>query len=276
MSAAIVGGGIVLGINMFKRSVFNVRMLFIVLISLFIFMYEMISGSSLWYWGIKNYDKNIVAHIEDLMRLSVYVPISAIFPGIVYGFSIMEERNSGFLKTELSRINKKSYIRKKIITAGISGMTATLLPYILLVIISYAIGCTAATPTNGGFQIQTWMWTKYMYIWGGFFYILCEGLRFALHGIFWALFSMFVSLVINNRYVAYIIPYIFDQISEILVRQVYVFSKIYQFVPHFLLKASFPDGTWIGKPYLLYILYIAVLAIAIRGVFLYQCRKGKI
>ena len=262
--------------NMLKRSVINVRMLIVVLVTLFIVFYELFYNSTIWYFGLKNYDVNIVYQIETLMKLSVYVPLASIFPGIAYGFSIMEERNSGFLKTELTRINKKNYIRKKVFYAGFSGMVSTLLPYIIIVIVCYAIGCTPSTPANRGFQFQNWMWTKYMYIWGGFFFVLCQGILFALNGIFWALFSMLISLVIRNRYIAYIIPYIFDNITEIIGRQVYIHKHQTHYIPHFFLKAGFTADTWVGKVYVIYIIYIVLLAVAIYRVFITQCRNGNI
>ena len=114
---------------MIKRAVCNKWMVLACAVSTAIFYYEMLLGWLPIIDIIKNPNYyNGLTELGLLFALCSYCVFAGMFPGLPYGGSLLEERNSGFLYYVRQRISMKKYMRYKIFAVGISGAVSTAIP----------------------------------------------------------------------------------------------------------------------------------------------------
>ena len=84
-------------------------------------------------------------------------------------------------------------------------MMVTGIPYIIMAMI-IRTGTMAATVNNTNQDPEQWMWSSVIVIGGGIVVIAGKGVLCMLFGGMWSLLTMFVSMVVSNRYAAFILP----------------------------------------------------------------------
>lgn len=100
---------------MLRRSIINIRMLFAVIIVSVIYIYELYANGMFMSGSIYNAEGtvDILGLLIIAFAFSIMPTTAGLFPGIPYSFSLLEERNSGFMRYELLRMSPMRYIRKK-------------------------------------------------------------------------------------------------------------------------------------------------------------------
>lgn len=239
---------------LFRKSVINAKMLLVCLFSISILVYPFVTGG---------YFRNEMVFTESVDILSLYavafstssfVIFAGIFPGIPYAYSYLEERNSGYLKFIQTRMSRKKYAIQKICFSGLSGGMAVLLPtvgiYILMDILS---GDTTPELCQSIWEIK--IWGPYMFQWGGRFVLMLKAMLIFLFGVMWSELALLIALIVRNKYVAFVLPFLIYEVLWILVPGTY-------FNPVFLVRADFDQPLPIFVPYLIDVIYIIILVMA--------------
>lgn len=99
---------------MMTKAIFNMRMGVVVIVSLIIFLFELIVNQHLLViHNTMGQAQDTQSMVVNLFALSIYTLILGILPGIPYGFSLLEEKQSGYLRFKLLRMSPKRYIKNK-------------------------------------------------------------------------------------------------------------------------------------------------------------------
>ncbi len=255
-----------------KNSIFNFRMLgLIILISLVLFFELCVNESffSNYLFGTTIIDAQSL--VCNVFALSIFTQLAGLFPGIAFGFSLLDERNSGFLKYELIRSTPMKYIKQKIFFTGLSGAITMIVPYIFLLIpVSFVgVGTTKEYHTA---VLEKLAWGSIMYEWNGYLLIALKGVLLILFGIMWAELTLLISLFVKNRYVAFIIPYI---IYELLFFLNWKNGILMAINPRYMLRYDVGNEYPLILPFFMFIIYIALLDLIILIVFRKQVKDGK-
>ena len=111
-----------------RCSIFNGGMLLSIILSLLILLQSLSSAH------IFSTDSNMDYLSITLIPLATsgYVPFACFFAVFPYAFSFLEEYNSGYIKYILLRMDRKRYLRQKIIAVSISGGVAMVIPFFFI------------------------------------------------------------------------------------------------------------------------------------------------
>lgn len=235
-----------------KKSIFNIRMLVVTLLSFTILFASLITNGTLSH-GINNlrdsYDLLLLYTIP--FAYSSFVIFAGLFPGVPYAYSYLEERNSGYLKFIQLRLPRNRYIRQKIFYSGLSGGLSMLIPGVLIFIIIDFLSMDTS-PMNHATIFEQLIWAPYIYIWGGRFVLLLKAILLFLFGVMWSELSLFISQIFKNKYVAYILPFLLYQACWVLDIIDGSFNPVY------LVRSDWEAGNPIYAPFLILIGYIVL------------------
>lgn len=255
---------------MTRRAILNKGMILAAGIPIFMFYYELFVGQNLLYiieqsgiyW-------NGLTLVSEVFALSVYIIFAGMFPGIPYGFSLLEERNSGYLRFILQRMSAKRYIQSKIFWVGISGAVSTFIPYLALAVPVWMLTVDSGVEPyqNLAFVLQ---WQQIALTYGEGMVYLLKGLLMVLFGILWAEVTLLLSLFVKNKYIAFVLPFVLFQLIWILIPN-------HDLNPVFLIRSDSTVDEWsLGWSFILFILYTVLVIIGIYFVFRRQVRNEKI
>lgn len=239
---------------MLKKALFNWRMLVVVCASAALFYLELLVGKNILY--VDYCEMPNLTMLIEVMALSYYVVFAGLFPGVPYGFSLLEERNSGYVRYILQRMRPGRYILQRIFFVGLSGVVSTVLPYILLLITIVGITDSATVDNMQSSVVNNLIWANFSTVWGGGLVMLMKGVLLGLFGILWSELTLLISLHVRNRYVAFVLPFVFFQLCWILI-------PVNNVNPVFLIRADLERSCPVSLPYVILISYILVVIAAI-------------
>lgn len=191
---------------------------------------------SLWPYR-ENYSAMLL--LSAPLATSDFTPFAAIFCVLPFAESFCEDLNSGYISSITTRIGVKKYAKKRCISVALSGgivSAAIMLVTILICVIGAGQPDTEETVS---FMSNT-PWAKMGIILtahGAVLYTLRVFTAF-LFGMLWALVGLAVSVVIPNRYVTLIMPFVIYQVLWFLLEEtafnpVYMFRGDSNFIPSF-------------------------------------------
>ena len=252
---------------MLKRAICNKWMVLACTISIAIFYYEIFFG---WVpiWGMikEPWYYNGLAQMVWLFCLCSYYTFAGMFPGLAYGNSLLEERGSGYLNYIKNRISLKKYMGCKMIAVGVSGAVSTLIPYLSVAVPFSFLTRNSSVKFNEDFSGI--IWDRIVTMWGESAVYILRGLLMILFGILWAELTFLISMIIRNKYIVYILPFVIYQILWIVLPHVVS--------PIFLIGYDFDYNDSLLQPYLLFGIYITGVILAIWFLFMRQKKHEKI
>lgn len=255
-----------------KDSVLNLKMLGVIAVSCILFFVELFINEG--FLG-NDWGRNTIIDVQTLLcnvfALSIYTQVVGLFPGIPYGFSLLQERNSGFLKFELLRMSAKRYIRAKIFYTGLSGALTTGIPYLILLIPVSYVGVNT-TVQHHTMVLEELVWGPILYDWGGYFVIFLKGILLVLFGILWAEITLLISLSVKNKYIAFILPYILYELLFFLNWKEGILCAIN---PRYIIRYDMGMGYPLFLPFLCFGIYILLSILLIEFIFKRQVQNGK-
>lgn len=232
-----------------KRAVLNRNML----ISLGISLYLMCRAY--WVYGVGYQKSDMLYLITIPLGLSGFVPFACLFPVLPYAMSFVSEYQSGYYRYLMIRQTKKEYIWKKILTVALSGgimMAAAIGTVYGMAVI---LGLPVTSDSLADVYANT-VWSGFALVWGGKLVLLLKLLLAFLFGVLWSSISLLFTVLIPNRYIAFVSTLILYQILWNLLDS-------QRWNPIYLLAGDFPYGAvWI--PYLIAVCYIAAVTTANR------------
>lgn len=233
-----------------RRSVFNYKTAAVLCVSIALLYFEMFYVEDLLHMNLKTVSSFEI--LCNIYALSPYIIIVGLFPGIPFAYSFLEERNSGYLKYILQRMPIKKYIGTKMVWTGLSGAVIMLIPFLMVVIPALLM---AHGPADAG-HMADYMWSECIRRYGTIAAFCMKGFLAALFGVLWAEMAFLVTLFVNNRYVAFICPFLIFQVFWLLF-PVPVWNPVY------LIRSDWDAGMWLWQPVFTLILYIVIVCIMI-------------
>ena len=253
--------------HMIKRAICNKWMVLACTVSIAIIYYEILFGWIPIRGMIKEPEYyNGLAQMVWLFSLCSYDVFAGMFPGLAYGSSLLEERNSGYLNYVKNRISLKKYMGYKVIATGVSGAVSTFIPY-LSVAVPFSF-FTRNSSVKFSKDFAALVWNRVITIWGEPAVYILRGLLMILFGILWAELALLLSMVIRNKYIVYLLPFVIYQILWIVLP--------HAVSPIFLIGYDFDYNNSLIQPYLLFVLYIVGVVFAIFVLFSRQKKQEKI
>lgn len=259
---------------LFRRAVLNGRMLAVILVVVGIYFQELFINEGFFAvdWS-RNENVDILEMHLEVFAWSYFSITAGLFPGIPYGFSLLDERNSGYLKYELSRMPIDRYIRKKLFFTGLSGAFSMLVPYLILML-PISIAGIPATEQFHPFIMEDEIWGSILYVWGGYLVICLKGILIVLFGILWAELSLMISLFVRNRYIAFVLPFIVFELCWLLDPSN---GSLRTWNPLYMLRSEFlVTEAPLVKPFVVFTLYILMVSVVCAVTFKRQVKNGKI
>lgn len=261
--------------TLLRRSVFNIRMLIVVIAVSIIYFYELYvdEGFFIIDWSGMHKDTDILNLLIVAFTLSVFPTTAGLFPGIPYSFSLLEERNCGFMRYELQRMPVLQYIWKKILFSGIAGACSMLFPYVILMI-SISIAGAPVSESSHPNIMETQIWGDILYTWGGYLVVLLKGILLALFGIFWAEISLFISLFVRNRYMALVMPFLLYQMCWLIDIGD---GRWRGFNPVYMIDSNFQKSEMsLFQPFMIFVIYIIAVCVLCIYIFKEHVKRGSI
>lgn len=256
---------------MMTKAIFNTRMGVVVIVSLIFFLFELIVNQHLLViHNTMGQAQDTQSMVVNLFALSIYTLILGILPGIPYGFSLLEEKQSGYLRFKLLRMSPKRYIKNKMLCVAVTGACSVIMPYIIIVAVLLRYGET--TTSQRHMQVlETLVWGKVMYVWNGNFVIFLKGVLLLLFGVFWAEITLLITLFVHNKYIAFVLPYVIYEILFFLGKN-NVLSLIN---PRFMIRydQSIERPLWL--PFVCFAIYIFVVLLLNYYIFKRQVKNDK-
>lgn len=253
--------------HMIKRAICNKWMILACVVSIAIFYYEMIFGwVSIYSIITEPAIHNGLAEMFWLFAYCSYVIFAGMFPGLAYGNSLLEERNSGYLRYVKTRISLKKYMGYKMIAVGISGAVSTLIPY-LSVILPLSIA-TRNSSVKFTHDFPELIWSRIVTMWGEPAVYILRGLLMVLFGILWAELTLLLSMIVRNKYIVYILPFVIYQVLWIVLP--------HAINPTFMIRYDADYNDPLIQPYFLFAIYIVGVILAIWLLFRRQKKHEKI
>lgn len=245
-----------------RKAILNLRMAGVIVVSVAMLYYEM------FYVEHVNFDKvGSLQILVNVYAISAYVLFAGMFPGIAYGFSLLEERNSGYIKFILQRMSGRRYILNKILFTGITGAVTTLVPYLFVVIpVKIFTFGSSIVPLQG---IKDLMWTELSDICNGNIVFLLKGILLVMFGILWSEVTLLISLLVTNKYIAFVLPFVVFQLFWLL----FPFRTLN---PVFMIRSDYGLDTPMMLPYIVFLVYIIAVIAMIYFVFRRQRKHEKI
>lgn len=261
--------------TLLRRSVFNIKMLMVVVVVSVVYFYELYvdEGFLIIDWSNAHENIDFLNLLVVAFALSVLPTTAGMFPAIPYSFSLLEERNCGFMRYELQRMSALQYIWKKIFFSGIAGGCTMLLPYIILMISL----CTAGAPVSENSHpsmMETQIWGDILYKWDGYLVVILKGLLLVLFGILWAELALLTSLFIKNRYMAFVMPFLLYQMCWLID----IGNDWWRaFNPVYMIDSNFEASAMkLSQPFIIFIIYIIGVCVLCAYVFKEQVKHGNI
>ena len=253
--------------HMIKRAICNKWMVLACTVSIAIIYYEILLGWIPIRGMIKEPEYyNGLAQMVWLFSLCSYYTFAGMFPGLAYGSSLLEERNSGYINYVKNRISLKKYMGYKVIAVGISGAVSTLIPY-LSVAVPFSF-FTRNSSVKFSKDFAELIWNRVITMWGEPAVYILRGLLMVLFGILWAELALLLSMVIRNKYIVYILPFVIYQILWI--------ALPHAVSPIFMIGYYYDYNDSLIRPYLLFAIYIVGVVLAIWFLFRRQKKHEKI
>lgn len=250
-----------------KKSILNIRMLLSVLVSFAILLSSMFINGQ-----VPMFITNSFTQGWDLLTLytvpfaySSFVIFAGLFPGLPYAYSYLEEQNSGYLKFIQVRMSRKKYAVQKIYFAGLSGGLSMLLTGILIFIVLDVMSFDTTVAQHPPI-FEELVWAPWMYIWGGRLVLLLKAILLFLFGVLWSELALFFSLIVRNKYVAFVLPFIVYEMLWILMGGTIL-------NPVFILRFDFGIEYPLYSAYFVFTVYILLLVIINRLLFKRQGRR---
>lgn len=166
-------------------------------------------------------EKSYIDHWYQIYLQSYYSYLIPLLVALPYADSLVLDRKEGFIRAILARSNYKSYAWAKIVANGIAGGVAAGLPmaisYGLLSLFNKnplnhpALNTIYLRPQEG---ILGELFREHPNL----FFLAVIGAIF-LMGFLWATFGLSASLVINNRYIALGLPFLFAGVLQYFVER---------------------------------------------------------
>ena len=174
------------------------------------------------------------------LATSDFTPFASMFCVLPFAESFCEDLNSGFAFEITQRIGAKQYARKRVLSTALSGGIVTAL-IMLVTIIVCCVGAGQPDTTDTVAFMNNSIWGKLGILTtahGSILYALRVFVAF-LFGMLWALVGMCVSVLIPNRYVTLIAPFVLYQmlwflLDETAVNPVYMFRGDSNYIPSFV------------------------------------------
>lgn len=241
-----------------RKAVFSWRMLAVIVVSSLLLYIELVEGKGI---GRVDYSQTAnVAMLVEVFALAHYTSMAGLFPGIPYGFSFLEERNSGFIRLVLQRETPGRYIRQKIFCTGAAGAVATVVPYFLLLLPILFVTAPATADNLCSSVVMDLTWGQIATVGGGGLMLFLKGLLLALFGILWGEVTLLVTMFVRNRYMAFVMPFV---IFELL----WLLFPISTLNPVFMIRSDFDRSESLVLPFVLFLIYIAVIIMIVCAVF---------
>lgn len=151
-------------------------------------------------------DDIYMAHTRN--GFSLFSPILAVMPATIL---FCEDYNSGYIKSILSRMEKKRYTRETFICTTISGGLVIFLPCFFASLF-FLINGKLNTVENmiGGYStaFDETVYSDLQYVWGGILLAVLLLVLSFLFGAVWSGVGLLVSSLITNRYLALAMPFV--------------------------------------------------------------------
>lgn len=190
------------------RGIFNLRMLLVIVIVFLVQLRPFIQ------YGIFNSQttSDYLYLLTLPSSLSGLAPFAVLIPIIPYATSFCDEYNSGYFRLALIRSERNKYCFSKVMSTFLSGGIAMLVPFLLITLLIIAVGVptTPAVSLSEDYFNDT-IWFQYMYSLGGIFVLLGRLILAFLFGAVWALVGLVISIVVPNRYIILLGPFVIYQ-----------------------------------------------------------------
>lgn len=177
-----------------------------------------------------------IATSHSLSGYDLFAPILAVLPAAAL---FCDDYNSGYIKSILSRVEKRRYIRETLLCSSIAGGLAIFLPCFLSGLF-YLVNGKLTSPEN----LDRWgyctsfdetVYTSMQYVWGGLLLALLLMALAFLFGAIWSNVGLLVSVLFPNKYLTLAAPFalyfsvhlIFYRIGFLL-----VFSPVNMLMPN--------------------------------------------
>lgn len=177
--------------------------------------------------------------LVNVMAGSDFTPFAAIFCVLPFSESFCEDLNSGFYIEIINRIGTRRYAFNRCISVAVSGGLTTALT-ILIAILACVVGGTLPDTENTVMPLMNSVWAKMGIVLtanGALMYALKVFTAF-LFGMLWALVGLTISVLIPNRYVTLVAPFVIYQglwylLDERAINPVYMLRGDSDFIPSF-------------------------------------------
>lgn len=249
-----------------KRSIFSPAMLVSVFVGCWFLMWSRVAnlisynakyGTALTFRDLGAVFLDDIAVSHTLSGYDLFAPILAVLPAAA---AFCDDYNSGYIKSILTRISKRRYIREALLCSSIAGGLAVFLPCFLSGMF-YLVNGKLDTLEN----VNSWgysttfdetVYAGMQYVWGGLLLALMLMVLAFLFGAIWSDIGLLVSVLFPNKYLALAAPF-----------ALYFFIHLIFYRIGFLLVLSpvnmlMPDTTFI--PFTLYpLLYETALLVIV-------------
>lgn len=160
-------------------------------------------------WGFRGVNADAMELLSEPLALSSFTPFSVLFCVLPYSISFCEDYNSGYLRAIVVRIGVTRYSSNRIISAMVSGALALGIPLAVIVLL-----CMLSSTQSIDQATIDWLspiWVPLAKNMNGTWMYVVRVLLAMVFGATWAVFGLFVSTVIPNRYVTLIAPFVIYQ-----------------------------------------------------------------
>ncbi len=150
-------------------------------------------------------DDIYMAHTRN--GFSLFSPILAVIPATTI---FCEDYNSGYIKSILSRVEKKQYIKETYICSTISGGLSIFLPCLLTDIFMFVNGkLNIKENMIQGYStvFDETVYSNIQYVWGGILLAVLLLILSFLFGALWSNIGLLVSAIVPNKYMALAMPF---------------------------------------------------------------------
>ena len=248
-----------------KTSIFSPAMLVSVFVGIWfltwsrvvtLISYNTKYGAALTFRDIGAVFLDDIAVSHSLSGYDLFAPILAVLPAATL---FCEDYNSGYIKSILSRVEKRRYISETLLCSSIAGGLAIFLPCFLSGLFYLVNGEMDTLDNRNRWGYSTsfdeTVYFQMQYIWGGLLLALMLMVLAFLFGAIWSNVGLMVSVLFPNKYLALAAPF-----------ALYFSIHLFFYRLEFLLVFSpvnmlMPNTTFI--PFTLYPLLYEVLLLAL-------------
>ena len=227
-------------------------------------------GAALFLHPLFSYVKSwsVLSPVELLsypLATSDFTPFAALFCVLPYADSFCKDYNSGYYRFILYRVSATKYAMMKCFVAAISGAFVMAINMSLAVLLSNICAGEIDTVDRVAFMQHT-VWGKngIILLYDGIIYYAIRIFIAAMFGSVWALVGLLTAVVIVNKYVTMIVPFVIYQFLW------YIMSEK-AINPVYLLRADFAR-----IPSLSFVIIYQMAWIIILGVASYRCIKKRV